>query len=226
VTSGSRKRNRAGLRVRVRNSSESGGWKGLIAPRGSQLRRAAGRRWRPFGRRADEIEVEDGLEKLTIDESLRFLRECRLALRKNGTLTLRTPNLDWVFQDGCRMSTDSAAESVEACLRANLSFRRDGIQFLYNDAALGAALREAGFARVSFESSGEVRTRKATLPASGENGTSPHPSKVLLARATGRGPRMEVPRSLFSDMTQTREWRIVARLRAVAGRLLRRAHLR
>jgi hypothetical protein len=124
------------------------------------------------------------------------------------------------------MSTDSATESVEACLRANLSFRRSGIHFLYNDAALGAALREAGFARVSFESLGEEQSREATFPAPGKNRASLHPSNLLLARATGRGPRMEIPRSLFSDMTQTREWRIVARLRAVGGRLLRRALLR
>jgi hypothetical protein len=226
VISGSRKGNRAGLRVRVRNSSEPGGWKSLNAPRASELKRAAGRRGWPLGRPAEEIEVEDGLEKLTIDESLRFLRECRRALRESGTLTLRTPNLDWVFQSGCRMSTDSTTESLDACLRANLSFRRSGIQFLYNDAALRAALREAGFAKVSFENSGEERSREATSPAPGKNGTSPHPSKLLLARATGRGPRLEISRSLFSDMTQTREWRIVARLRAVAGRLLRRAHLR
>jgi hypothetical protein len=197
----------------------------LNAPRGFQLRRAAGRRWWPFGRPADEIEVEDGLEKLTIDESLRFLRECRRALRENGTLTLRTPNLDWVFQDGCRMSTDSATESVDACLRANLSFRRSGIQFLYNDAALEAALREAGFSRVSFETSGGDGLREASLRARGEV-SSPNPSPLLLVKATGRGPRLEISRSLFSDMTQTREWRIVARLRAVGGRLLRRARLR
>ncbi|HEY6929274.1 MAG TPA: hypothetical protein VJA66_06325, partial [Thermoanaerobaculia bacterium] len=120
--SGSRTENRAGLRVRVRNSSERGGWRSLDAPRGSQLRRAAGGWW-PLGRPAQEIEVEDGLEKLTIDESLRFLRECRRALRADGTLTLRTTNLDWAFQSGCRMSTESATESLDACLRANLSFR-------------------------------------------------------------------------------------------------------
>ena len=193
----------------------------MNAPRGSQLRRG---RW-PFGRPVDEIEVEDGLEKLTIDESLRFLRECRRALGENGTLTLRTPNLDWVFQGGCRMSTDSAGESLDACLRANLSFRRGGIQFLYNDAALGAALREAGFSKVSFETSGEDELREASLRARGEV-SSPNLSPLLLVKATGRGPRLEISRSLFSDMTQTRDWRIVARLRAVGGRLLRRARLR
>jgi hypothetical protein len=225
VISGSRKGNRAGLRVRVRNSSEPGGWKSLNAPRRSQLGHAAGRRGWLFGRPADEIEVEDGLEKLTIDESLRFLRECRRALREKGTLTLRTPNLDWVFQDGCRMSTDSETDSVDACLRANLSFRRSGIQFLYNDAALGAALREAGFAKVSFETSGEDGPREASLRARGAV-SSTNLSPLLLVKATGRGPRLEISRSLFSDMTQTREWRIVARLRAVGGRILRRARLR
>src|SRR5262249_46480346 len=189
-----RNESRAGLRVRVRNSSAPGGWMSLSAPRGFQLRRAAGRRWWTLGRLAEEIEVEGGLERLTIDESLRFLRECRRALRENGTLTLQTPDLDRVFQSGCRMSTDSAAESLEACLRANISFRRGGTQFLYNDAALGAALREAGFSEISFESPAENGPREAT---------------PLFARATGRGPRIEIPRSLFSDMSQTREWRIV-----------------
>lgn len=211
----------ATLRIHLGGASPIERWVHVPAPSASALRDAAGPRWRPR-RRASAIYVETGLEHLTIDESLRFLRECRRVLQKTGTLRIRTPNLDRVFSAGCRMSTDSDVDPLAACLQANASFRRGGIRFLYNDAALRAALREAGFDRVSLVTPGqsEVPELHGLERVESESESSEIPAQ-LIADASGVGERKEIPRSLFSDMTQVEEWRPLARLRARAGRILR-----
>jgi len=89
------------------------------------------------------IYAEHFLEHLTHDEGLRFLKECRAALRPDGAIRLSTPNLDWVWLTQYRQPA-----SVDDCFAINKSFRGWGHQFLYNLATLTAALRDAGFADV------------------------------------------------------------------------------
>jgi hypothetical protein len=211
------------LLIHVGSTRPIHGWFHLSQPIPSDLRSAVGSWWRPRAKKATAIYVEDGLERLTIDDSLRFLRGCRRALTKTGTLRIRTTNLDWVFLRNCRPSTGSGEEALEACLQGNLAFRRGGTEFLYNDSTLRAALREAGFAHVSFVTPGHSETPELRRLESDENTTAPpDPPMFLIAEASGIGERTEIPRHLFSDMTQVTEWRLIARWRAKIGRILRR----
>jgi predicted SAM-dependent methyltransferase len=89
------------------------------------------------------IYAEHFLEHLTHDEGLRFLKECRAALKSDGVLRLSTPNLDWVWETQYRKPS-----SIEDCFAINKSFRAWGHQFLYNAQTLTAALHDAGFAEV------------------------------------------------------------------------------
>ncbi len=89
------------------------------------------------------IYAEHFIEHLTSDEGLRFLKECRAALRPGGVLRLSTPNLDWVWQTQYHMPS-----SVQDCFAINKSFRGWGHQFLYNARTLTSTLHDAGFAKV------------------------------------------------------------------------------
>ena len=96
------------------------------------------------------VYAEHFIEHLTHDEGLRFLKECRAALRSNCVLRLSTPNLDWVWLTQYRRPS-----SIDDCFAINKSFRGWGHRFLYNLATLTAALRDAGFADVSACAYGE-----------------------------------------------------------------------
>ena len=89
------------------------------------------------------VYAEHFIEHLTSDEGLRFLKECRAALKVNGVLRLSTPNLDWVWQTQYHKPS-----SVQDCFAINKSFRGWGHHFLYNAQTLTAALHDAGFAEV------------------------------------------------------------------------------
>ncbi len=89
------------------------------------------------------IYAEHFIEHLTQEGGLRFLKECRAALKPDGIIRLSTPNLDWVWMTQYRRPS-----TVRDCFAINKSFRGWGHQFLYNLATLTAALRDAGFAGV------------------------------------------------------------------------------
>lgn len=96
------------------------------------------------------IYAEHFIEHLTHDEGLRFMKECRAALKSDGVIRLSTPNLDWVWETQYRKPS-----SIEDCFAINKSFRGWGHQFLYNVQALTAALHDAGFAEVQQRRYGE-----------------------------------------------------------------------
>ena len=97
----------------------------------------------PF-RDVRHIYAEHFIEHLTFDEAVRFLKDCRGALRPDGVLRLSTPNLDWVWQTHYRERSGTGE-----CFGINKAFRGWGHQFLYNTATLEATLRLAGFAEVT-----------------------------------------------------------------------------
>jgi predicted SAM-dependent methyltransferase len=135
----------------------------------------------PF-RNVRYIYAEHFIEHLTYDEAVRFLRECRAALRDDGVLRLSTPNLDWV------LATHYRGEPVDACFTMNKAFRGWGHQFLYNAAALVATLRAAGFAEVRFLDHG--RSDDPVLTGIERHETYPDlpdMKHVLVVEARGRG---------------------------------------
>lgn len=89
------------------------------------------------------IFAEHFIEHLGLHEAMYLLRECRRVLRDDGVLRLSTPNLDWVWATHYR-----SPGSVADCFRLNRAFRAWGHEFLYNEPALTAILRDAGFANV------------------------------------------------------------------------------
>jgi len=128
------------------------------------------------------VYAEHFIEHLTYDEALRFLKECRAALRDDGVLRVSTPNLDWVLETHYR-----GPERVGICFAINKAFRGWGHQFLYNEETLVATLQAAGFAEVKFFAYGKsddpVLTgieRHETYP---DEPGMPH---VLVAEARGR----------------------------------------
>lgn len=89
------------------------------------------------------IYAEHFIEHLTYDEAVRFLKDCRNALRPEGVLRLSTPNLEWVWTTHYH-----GRGSIDDCFAINKAFRGWGHKFLYNVSTLAATLRTAGFADV------------------------------------------------------------------------------
>ncbi len=137
------------------------------------------------------IYAEHFIEHLTHDEGMRFLKECRAALRAGGAIRLSTPNLDWVWLTQYRRPS-----SIGDCFAINKSFRGWGHQFLYNVATLAAALHDAGFADVRTcaygESTDPVLRDLERHEKSLDTPDVPHVI-VLEARGTGR-PAQELQR--------------------------------
>jgi predicted SAM-dependent methyltransferase len=135
------------------------------------------------------IYAEHFLEHLSLDEGLRFLKECRRVLRADGALRLSTPNLDWVMLTHYRGPTSPEADARTDCLRLNRAFHAWGHQFLYNRAMLVAALRSAGFAETVFRTYGE--SDRAELRGLERHETwvdTPELPHVLIVEATGTAP--------------------------------------
>lgn len=131
---------------------------------------------------AQHIYAEHFIEHLTYDEALRFLKECRAALRDDGVLRVSTPNLDWVLETHYR-----GPDRVGICFAMNKAFRGWGHQFLYNEETLVATLQAAGFADVRFFEYG----RSDDLVLTGIERHETYPDEpgmphVLVAEARGR----------------------------------------
>jgi predicted SAM-dependent methyltransferase len=104
------------------------------------------------------IFAEHFIEHLAYDDAMKFLRECRRALRDDGVLRLSTPNLDWVWLTHYHLGQwGENSEAVRDCFWINKAFRGWGHQFLYNDQTLSECLRDAGFATIERCGYGESR---------------------------------------------------------------------
>jgi predicted SAM-dependent methyltransferase len=145
------------------------------------------------------IYAEHFLEHLSLEQGLAFLLECRRTLAENGTLRLSTPNLDWVHATHYHPDRwSSERESLVDCLQLNRAFRGWGHQFLYNRAALLAALSSAGFQSVTFHRYGESdRAELSNLERHETWQDTPDLPHVLIAQASGRSARQPFPEDLM-----------------------------
>lgn len=102
------------------------------------------------------IYAEHFIEHLPYDDAVKFLRNCRQALRDDGVMRISTPNLDWVWITQYHYgSWQSESEKVKDCFWINRGFHGWGHRFLYNKAALKETLHDAGFAEVVLRRYGE-----------------------------------------------------------------------
>lgn len=166
------------------------------------------RRGLPFENVA-AIYGEHFLEHLELQEGLACLVECRRALAPEGILRVSTPNLDWVLASHYRYGQwASADEAISDCFRMNRAFHGWGHRFLYNRQALEAALRAAGFARITMHRYGESDvTELAGLERHEKSGDTAELPHVLIAQASGRGQRQEMSRELLEEYRQALEAR-------------------
>lgn len=142
---------------------------------------------------------EHFLEHLELEEGLACLAECRRVLADDGVLRLSTPNLDWVFATHYRMGQwDGDADAISDCFGLNRAFHGWGHRFLYNRPMLFAALRAAGFSRLTLHAYGESdRPELAGLERHERSGDAPDLSHVLIVQASGRGPKTPIARDLL-----------------------------
>jgi|SRR5437870_1754666 len=161
------------------------------------------RRGLPF-RDVERIYAEHFLEHLEIEQGLGFLKACRRALAPAGILRLSTPNLDWVWATHYRLGpAESPAERLHDCFQVNRAFHGWGHQFLYNRAALEAALKAAGFAEVIFQRYGE-----SDLPEF--KGIERHKTwedtedlpHVLIAEASGEAREEPLPEAMLREFLE------------------------
>ena len=150
------------------------------------------------------VYAEHFLEHLSLHEGLAFLRGCRRALAPDGTLRLSTPNLDWVMRTHYRHgSWASEDEAMQDCVAMNRAFHGWGHQFLYNRAMLSAALRSAGFDRVTFHRYGESDSPElAGLERHETWQDEPELPHVLIAEASGERAPEGTALSLFEEYRQ------------------------
>jgi predicted SAM-dependent methyltransferase len=147
---------------------------------------------------------EHFLEHLELEEGLACLVECRRALASDGILRLSTPNLDWVLASHYRYGRwAEEGEAVSDCFRMNRAFHGWGHRFLYNRQALDAALRAAGFAKITMHRYGESDVPELSglerHEKSGDTDELPH---VLVAQASGRAEKRPMPRDLIEEYRQ------------------------
>jgi predicted SAM-dependent methyltransferase len=148
----------------------------------------------------DYLYAEHFIEHLTHDEGMRFLAECRAALKPSGVLRLSTPNLDWVWSTQYRRSSE---DPVRDCFAINKSFRGWGHQFLYNLETLTAALHDAGFAEVRAFRYGE--SERPLLSGLERHERSPDGvdlPHVIIVEAWGEQPAEDALRALSEDYDQ------------------------
>jgi predicted SAM-dependent methyltransferase len=149
----------------------------------------------------EAVFAEHFLEHLTLDEARRFLADCRRVLAPGGILRISTPNLDWVVGT-CYHGEAGPGEpqKVADAVGLNRAFRGWGHRFLYNDAMLLAALREAGFAEIAFQRYG----RSASPELSNLEGHERSPDTdllphVLIVEARGNAIPVKLPAALLDD---------------------------
>jgi predicted SAM-dependent methyltransferase len=162
----------------------------------------------PF-RDAAAIYAEHFLEHLGLDEGIVFLRACRRALAPAGVLRLSTPNLDWVWSTHYHFGqTGSGDQALHDCFQLNRAFHGWGHQFLYNRAALEAALKAAGFATVVFRRYGESGVPEFDGIERHETWQdTPDLPHVLIAEASGKAREEPLPETMlreFREAIQTR----------------------
>ncbi|HEV8658200.1 MAG TPA: methyltransferase domain-containing protein [Thermoanaerobaculia bacterium] len=146
------------------------------------------------------IYAEHFIEHLTHDEGLRFMKECRAALKSDGVLRLSTPSLDWVWETQYRKPS-----SIHDCFAINKSFRGWGHQFLYNAQTLTAALHDAGFADVREQRYGEsddaVLRDLERHERSLDTEQLPH---VIIVEARGTAP----PTKILDGVSDDYDWAV------------------
>jgi predicted SAM-dependent methyltransferase len=160
------------------------------------------RRGLPF-KNAAAIYAEHFLEHLALEDGLEFLAECRRVLRPDGILRLSTPNLEWVLKTHYRWQNDSDEDRLDDCMTLNRAFHGWGHQFLYNRAALGAAVRAAGFAQASFFAYGESDTpelRQLERHEAWED--RPDVQHVLIVEASGALPPEKIPATMLREFRE------------------------
>ena len=150
------------------------------------------------------IYAEHFLEHLGLEEGLAFLNACRRALAPSGVLRLSTPNLDWVWATHYHYGqTGSGDEALHDCFQLNRAFRGWGHQFLYNRAALEAALKAAGFARVVFQRYGESDVPELKGIERHETWQdTPELPHVLIAEATGEARAKPLPDDMLREFRE------------------------
>ena len=147
---------------------------------------------------------EHFLEHLELEEGLACLAECRRVLADDGVLRLSTPNLDWVFATHYRMGQwASDADAIADCFGLNRAFHGWGHRFLYNRPMLFAALRAAGFSRLTLHAYGESDRPELTgLERHERSGDAPDLSHVLIVQASGRAAGTPIARDLLDAYRQ------------------------
>jgi len=154
------------------------------------------------------IYAEHFLEHLALDDGLAFLKECRRVLREDGVLRLSTPNLDWVLATHYRGTASSDEDARIDCLRLNRAFHGWGHRFLYNRPMLLAALRSAGFARVSSHRYGEsMRPELSGLERHETWEDTPDLPHVLIVEAEGEAEAVPIPEELLKEFREALEAR-------------------
>ncbi|MBI5189389.1 MAG: methyltransferase domain-containing protein [Nitrospirae bacterium] len=99
------------------------------------------------------IYCEHLLEHLSVEQGLRFLRECRRALAAGGVLRIAMPSLDVLLEKSCGgdwreqdwLSWPNYRFIKTRAEMLNVSFRWWGHQWLYDREELWRRLGEAGF---------------------------------------------------------------------------------
>ena len=136
----------------------------------------------------EHIFAEHFIEHLAYTDAVKFLRNCRAALRDDGVLRLSTPNLDWVWATQYRAGADRPWEAqVRECFQINRGFYGWGHRFLYNFAALAETLRDAGFAEVASCEYGQSRHDALRgLERHEKSIDAPELPHVVIAEAWGR----------------------------------------
>jgi predicted SAM-dependent methyltransferase len=148
------------------------------------------------------IYAEHFLEHLGLDEGLAFLKECRRALAPEGVLRLSTPNLDWVWATHYRLG-GTGEERLRDCFYMNRAFHGWGHRFLYNRAALEAALKASTFSRVSFHRYGQSdveQLRGIERHQTWED--TPEMPHVLIAEASGETRSEPLPEGLLAEFRE------------------------
>lgn len=152
----------------------------------------------------EAVYAEHFLEHLAFEDALAFLVECRRVLAPDGTLRLSTPNLDWVLTTHYRWHGVTPQDRVLDCVKLNRAFHAWGHQFLYNQETLAAALRNAGFAHVTFHRYGESeRPELSGLERHERWEERDGLLHVLVAEARGTAPREPISPELLKDFRET-----------------------
>lgn len=102
------------------------------------------------------IYSEHFLEHLTAEEGTAFLKECRRALQKGGTIRIAMPSLDVLIEKSANGTWREQAwlehpDHRHIATRAemlNISFYRWGHKWLYDREELHRRLRDAGFSEI------------------------------------------------------------------------------